>query len=194
MRKRRLFPKGRLSLSKGVWQAGGRGSTLPAPLPESAMPTGVFRRIPENRRNWGLQFMVPNFVCCPAAASGCRPCLPDRQSTKDFVDSENSGILIYGSRIRRQNPRQQVGAGSALPQLLRGTASDSLQTKNPEASIYGRRIRLGFGGSKWVQALPARRQQVAVGPACPAAASGCRPCRPGGSRWLSALPTGRAAS
>ena len=26
------------------------------------MPTGVFRRIPENRRNWELQFMVPNFV------------------------------------------------------------------------------------------------------------------------------------
>ena len=83
--------------------------------------------------------MVPNFVCCPAAASGCRLSLPDRQSTKDFVDSENSGILIYGSRIRRQNPRQQV----------------------------------------------------AVGPADPAAASGCRPCLPGGSKWLSALPTRR---
>ena len=35
-----------------------------------------------------------------------------------------------------------------------------------------------------------RRQQVAVGPADPAAASGSRPCRPGGSKWQSALPTG----
>ena len=147
MRKRRLFPKGRLSLSKGVWQAGGRGSTLPAPLPESAMPTGVFRRIPENRRNWGLQFMVPNFVCCPAAASGSRHCRPAAAS---------------GCR-----PCRPIASGCrlSLPQLLRGTASESLQTKNPEASIYGRRIRLGLGGSRWLSALPTRRQQVAVGPA-----------------------------
>ena len=46
-------------------------------------------------------------------------------------------------------------------------------------------------GSKWLSALPTRRQQVAVGPADPAAASGCRPCRPSGSKWLSALPTRR---
>ena len=111
----------------------------------------------------------------------------DRSFSENSGKPEKLGTLIYGSQFRvlsggskwlsalptggskwlsaLPTPRQQVGAGSALPQLLRGTASDSLQTKNPEASIYGRRIRLGFGGSKWVQALPTRRQQVAVGPA-----------------------------
>ena len=45
-------------------------------LPESAMPTGVFRGIPENRRNQPLQFMAAGFVSCPAAAGGSRPCRP----------------------------------------------------------------------------------------------------------------------
>ena len=52
-----------------------RGSKWP-----SALPTGSadqsFPEFPENRRNWGLQSMVPNFVFCPAAASGCRLSLP----------------------------------------------------------------------------------------------------------------------
>ena len=156
--------------------------------------------------------MVPNFVCCPAAASGCRPCrpeasgcrlsLPDRQSTKDFVDSENSGILIYGSRIRRQNPRQQVGAGSAcrsscgvLHLILSKRRILRLQFM-AEGFVLASAAASGCrpcrpGGSRWLSALPTRRQQVAVGPADPAAASGCRPCRPRGSKWLSALPTPR---
>ena len=67
-------------------------------------------------------------------------------------------------------PAAASGCRLSLPQLLRGTASDSLQTKNPEASIYGRRIRLGFGGSKWLSALPT------------------------GSKWVQALPARRAAS
>ena len=31
-------------------------------IAQLAAPTRVFRGIPENRRNWELQFMVPNFV------------------------------------------------------------------------------------------------------------------------------------
>ena len=43
----------------------------------------------------------------------------DRQSTGNSVDSENSGTRIYGSRIRRQNPRQQAGPGTARSRGLR---------------------------------------------------------------------------
>ena len=64
-------------------------------------------------------------------------------------------------------------------------------------------------GSKWVQAQPCRSscgvlhlilskrrilrlQFMAEGfVLASAAASGCRPCLPGGSKWLSALPTRR---
>ena len=63
------------SLGNGIYK------NRPAPrcifaLPESATPTRVFRRIPENRRNQPLQSMAAGFVCYPAAAGGCRPCRP----------------------------------------------------------------------------------------------------------------------
>ena len=37
----------------------------------------------------------------------------DIRFSEDSGKPENSGVLVYGSRIRRQNPRQQVGAGTA---------------------------------------------------------------------------------
>ena len=37
--------------------------------PESAMPTNVFRELPENRRIRELQFMVPEFVARPGGSN-----------------------------------------------------------------------------------------------------------------------------
>ena len=77
---RRIFGRGPckgtlFSLGNGIYK------NRPVPrcifaLPESATPTRVFRRIPENRRNQPLQSMAAGFVCYPAAAGGCRHCLP----------------------------------------------------------------------------------------------------------------------
>ena len=53
---------------------GGQQSLTKPAAAKSAMPTGVFRRIPENRRNQPLQSMAADFVFCPAAASGTGHC------------------------------------------------------------------------------------------------------------------------
>ena len=82
---RRIFGRGPcketlFSLGNGIYK------NRPAPrcifaLPESATPTRVFRRIPENRRNQPLQSMAAGFVCYPVEAGGTGHCPADRQRT-----------------------------------------------------------------------------------------------------------------
>ena len=54
----------------------------------------------------------------PAAATKCRLSLPrvgsaDMNFPGNPGKPKNSGTLMYGSRIRRENPRQQVAVGTA---------------------------------------------------------------------------------
>ena len=79
---------------------------------------------------------------------------PPRQSY-----TKKLGTPIYGSRIR-------VRIGGAVRNPCEEVAPRFSHTKNPEALsnlFYGRRIRVLSGGSRCVQAQPARRQQVEVG-------------------------------
>ena len=169
------------------------------------------REFPENRRIRELQFMAPEFVArmrgskwvqaqpagksretgefgnsnlwfpnssigC-AAASGCRLNLPGTPGKP-----QNSGTPIYGSRIRRQNRRQQVCAGSACREFPENRRIRELQFMAPE---FVARMR----GSKWVQAQPAGKSRETgefgssnlwlpnSSPGC-AAATGRRHCRP----------------
>ena len=88
----------------------------------AAMPPNNLRRSAQIRRLRELQSMVPEVVCCPAEASGCRHCRPG------------------GSKWNRALPgrRQQPGVNP-----VRGGNADKSFSENsgkPEksaASIYG---------------------------------------------------------
>ena len=160
-----------------------RGSKWVQTLSGEAMPTRVFRRIPENRRNQPLQSMrliscavrrkqvepgtartaeasgcrlsllaatppnnlrrsaqirrlrelqsmVPEVVCCPADASGCRHCRPGGSNRNRALPGRRQRRPIICGEARRFEdfgnfnlwfpkscaiPRQQVRAGSACP-------------------------------------------------------------------------------
>ena len=105
---------------------------------------------------------------------------------------------MYGSRIRRENPRQPVDAGSACrslpqPESLRGDRKGRIRELQCMVPEFVERTR----GSQWVQAQPAgaspsRRACGEIGKSElgnsnvwfpnssrePAAASGSRHCRP----------------
>ena len=94
-------------------------------------------------------------------------------------------------------------AGSACRSSCGAITPTFPTTKNLEALIYGRQIRVLFGGSQCVQAQPAHRfpgipgkPETLAAPIYggqwsslePAAATGCRLSLPTGSRWPPALP------
>ena len=125
---------------------------------------------PGDRRNRPLQSMAVDFVCCcaaaggsghcpvvccPAAAGGCRLSLPGKP--------ENSGTLIYGSRIRRKNRRQQVGPGTARRRIRELESMVPEFVSEPAAASGSRPCRPAASGCRL--SLPA--------------ASGSRHCRPG---------------
>ena len=132
---RKIFGRGPcketlFSLGNGIYK------NRPAPrcifaLPESATPTRVFRRIPENRRNQPLQFMAAGFVFCPAAAGGSRPCRP-------ATPTVNPRGIPWIRRIRELE--------SMVPEFVARTRGSKWQSALPT-------------GSKWVQAQPARGNQ-----------------------------------
>ena len=94
--------------------AAASGSRPCRPAAPTINPQGILRI----RRIRELQFMVPEFVA-RTGGSEWQSALPtgsaDLQSAGNPADSQNSGTPIYGSRIRRQNRRQPVRAGSACP-------------------------------------------------------------------------------
>ena len=112
--------------------------------------------------------------CSTWAAAGCsgttvagstrsrsaRPCsraswgFRDR-GTLGRSERQNSGTPMYGSRIRRENPRQPVGAGSACrslpqPESLRGDWKVRIRELQCMVPEFVERTR----GSKWMSALP----------------------------------------
>ena len=95
-----------------------------------------------------------------------RRAAPAHQSAGNPADSENSGTSIYGSRIRRQNPRQQVAVGTADRQQVEpGTARSERPPldrllKTPRGEPDGRAAR--------TRCRPGRRRRCA---------------RPRGHRW-----------
>ena len=62
--------------------------------------------------------MVPEFVARTRGSNRVQA-LPAGNADRSFPENsekpQNSGTPIYGSRIRRQNPRQQVAVGPADP-------------------------------------------------------------------------------
>ena len=101
---------------------------------------------------------------------GSRPSLPT---------TENPEAPIYGRRIRAA-PAPAGGCRQRLPSIC-GTSADS---KNSGTSIYGSRIRVLFGGSRWLSARPTDKQ---LGPGT----ARWRPtvvARTRGSMWQSARP------
>ena len=97
----------------------GRPAASGCRLSLSAAPTGVFRESPENRRIRGLQSMVPEFVCCPAAATGCRHCLPAiRRESCGFEETSRSNLWrLVSCAIRRQQPA--VGTADPVSRACR---------------------------------------------------------------------------
>ena len=117
----------------------------------------------------GFNLWPPKSPIEPAGASGCRPCrpaMPTRSFPKRSGKPKNPGSLIYASRIRvlfgGSNRVQAQPAGSrwgmlSLPDRrpCGATSSSFPQTKNPEALIYGRRIRLVGASTACRLSLPA---------------------------------------
>ena len=101
--------------------------------------------------------MVPEFVCCPAAATGCRHCLPAiRRESCGFEETSRSNLWrLVSCAIRRQ----QVEPGTARRQRRQEFSGNPGKPKNSGTPIYGPRIRVLSGGSNRVQALPARNPQ-----------------------------------
>ena len=133
--------------------------------PESATPTRVFRRIPENRRNQPLQFMAAGFVFYPAAAGGSRHCRPAA------CGSRHCRPAACVSRQRRLTVACKLrwGSGGARSGAEPPPAEAATPPHNPLRILRIRRT----------QPL----QFMAAGVVCySAAATGCRHCRP-------ALPT-----
>ena len=137
--------------------------------------------------------MVPEFVCCPAAATGCRHCLPAiRRESCGFEETSRSNLWrLVSCAIRRQ----QVGAGSACRQRRQEFSGNPRKTEE-------------FGDSNlWSpNSCAVRRQQPGAGTACPQSAGNPadskKPAAPiyggwfrvlfGGSKWNRALPGGSA--
>ena len=95
------------SLGNGIYK------NHPAPrcifaLPESATPTRVFRRIPENRRNQPLQSMAAGFVCYPAAAGGCRPCRPAASGCRLSLPAAPTSVFRRIPKNRRPRELQSM--------------------------------------------------------------------------------------
>ena len=128
--------------------------------------------------------------------------------------TENPEAPIYGRRIRAA-----PAAASACRQRLPSICGTSADSKNSGTSIYGSRIRVLFGGSRWLSARPTGGSKcVQAQPACeesggsnlwptdscsvrrqqPGAGSACRQqvavgtadqAQPADSKWQSAAPT-----
>ena len=123
--------------------------------------------------------MAAGVVICPAAAGGCRHCLPagklrwgsggarsgaephpvkervgnaDQQSAGKPADSQTLAAPIYGGQWTSPGCAA-AGCGAHAPSFP--------TTKNLEALIYGRQIRAA-GASSWNRALPGRQTSVGV--------------------------------
>ena len=106
-----------------------------------------------------------------------RPCRPgtarpeevgsaDRSFSGNPGKPENSGTQIYGSRIRRENRRQQLSVGTADRPCRPGTACPE-EVCSADLSFPGNRKNEEFGSlNQWLpNSCSIRRQQPAVGPA-----------------------------
>ena len=78
--------------------------------------------LPGKRRNRPLQCMAVDFVCCPAAASGCRPCRPAASGCRPCRPaaggSRPSRPAVSGSRPSRPNPSVAFGDSSPFRDAL----------------------------------------------------------------------------
>ena len=86
--------------------------------------------------------MAAGFVFCSAAAGGCRHCRPEATGTGHCPAAAAGGY-------RHCRPGS---AGRSFP-------GNPGKPKNPRASIYGSRVRVLSGGSRWLSALPTRQRR-----------------------------------
>ena len=134
--------------------------------------------------------MADRFVFCSAAAGGSRQCRPSiRKKSCGFAEISRFNLWRL---ISSPEPAAASACRLSLP-----------ITKNLEALIYGRQIRVLFGGSRWESAMPTLNPQAGLVDSqtlaasiyggqwssieC-AAASGSRPCRPAASACRLSLP------
>ena len=185
--------------------------------------------------------MCPAFDCCPGCSCGAAASsLPTEKNLEVLIYGRQICVLFGGSpswqcrqkirrkflRIRRPRPlqgmaadgrrqdaRQQVGAGSACREVPGNRRIRELQFMVPEFVAR-------TGGSRWNRALPGGGQRSSIGCAAagcgvvtprfpqtkhpetlvydrgmrvvPAAAGGCRPCRPAAASGTGPCPAGSA--
>ena len=142
-----------------LWKMGFT-KTVPCPryifaLPESATPTKVFRRIPENRRNQPLQFMAAGFVSCPAAASGAGHCPVERaaalSSSPEFFDKLKRPPAVRRSFfVRRAGSRARSASSAGRSRPRRGRFRACSRGSRPGARRGPWRT-----GARWRRCAPA---------------------------------------
>ena len=140
------------------------------------------------------------------ARSGAEP--PPAGEPAGRPKRQNSGTPMYGSRIRRENRRQQVAVGPAdrqrrpafsgrVPENRRPWPLQSMaangRRENPRKPVgvgpADRQRRPAFSGRVPENRRNQPLQFIAAGfVLCPAAAGGCRPCRPEASACRLSLP------
>ena len=154
--------------------------------------------------------MVPEFVAGTRGSNRVQA-LPAGNADRSFPENsgkpQNSGTRIYGSRIRRQNPRQQPEPGTARPAAasacrfcLPGEISRSNLWRLVSCSIRRQQVRAGSASRQRRHEFSGEFRKTAEfgnsnlwfpnSSPEPAAATGTGHCQAGGSKWQSALPTG----
>ena len=170
--------------SVGVWGSGRRGRR-PQAAAHPIVRLSTIREPPPASPRQQIPFQVSPDRASPerggdrnagggVQAQAVRVGNADPQSMENSMNSEKSAAPIYGGQRSSPEPAAAGGTGpSCVGSADQQSAGNSADSEKSAAPIYGGWFRVLSGGSKRVQAQPARRQQVGAGSVCPS-----RQCRP----------------